>query len=144
MLATDRVYAGVPLAFRRACTQTVLPNHEETSVGMLKSYFDLTPRERGPQTGVVLLPWWPQYLTLVLGITIQPFFEAYQQTAHWEVSGAIGRFAFAIIVGLLIFPSVYRGAFDSEKPIFTQLCAIFAAGMGWQSLLHTAATGLTH
>jgi hypothetical protein len=23
--------------------------------------------------------------------------------------------------------------------MFTQLCAIFAAGMGWQSLLHTAA-----
>ena len=106
----------------------------------LRSYFDLSPKERGaePQKPS-LLPWWPQYLTLVLGITVQPFFEAYQKTAHWDIHGPIGRFIFALIVGILIFPSVYKGAFDPEKPIFTQLCAIFAAGMGWQSLLHTAA-----
>jgi hypothetical protein len=109
-------------------------------MGKLTRYFDLTPKERGPEpTHAVLLPWWPQYLTLVLGVTVQPFFEAYQRTSHWDVNGPMGRFVFALIVGVLIFPSVYRGAFDPDKPMFTQLCAIFAAGMGWQSLLHTAA-----
>jgi hypothetical protein len=107
-------------------------------------YFDLAPASsRGhgaDQVRPTLLPWWPQYLTLVLGITIQPFFEAYQKTSHWEINGPIGRVVFALIVGVLIFPSVYKGAFDPDKPIFIQLCAIFAAGMGWQSLLHTAAT----
>lgn len=109
-------------------------------------YFDLTPLERGAQPRhPVLLPWWPQYLTLVLGISVQPFFEAYQRTSRWDVNGPVGRLVFALIVGVLIFPSVYKGAFDPDKPIFTQLCAIFAAGMGWQSLLHTAAVtaGLT-
>jgi len=106
-------------------------------------YFDLAPvNSRGGvgQVRPTLLPWWPQYLTLVIGITIQPFFEGYQRTSHWQVAGPAGRVAFALVVGLLIFPSVYKGAFDPDKPIFIQLCAIFASGMGWQSLLHTATT----
>jgi hypothetical protein len=108
----------------------------------LKGYFDLRPeRERGQvreATAARVLTWWPQYVSLVLGVAVQPFFEAYQQTQLWNVHGTWGRLLFAVIVGLIIFPSVYRGAFDPDKPIFVQLCAIFAAGMGWQSLLHTA------
>lgn len=106
----------------------------------LTRYFDLqTRRERSVDKGSSsrVLTWWPQYLALVSGVALQPFFEAYQQTQRWNIHGALGRLVFAVIVGLIIFPSVYRGAFDPDKPIFLQLCAIFAAGMGWQSLLHT-------
>jgi hypothetical protein len=109
----------------------------------LKGYFDLqTRRERSVDNGSSprVLTWWPQYLALISGVAVQPFFEVYQQTQQWNIHGAFGRLGFAIIVGLIIFPSVYRGAFDPDKPIFLQLCAIFAAGMGWQSLLHTTLT----
>lgn len=89
------------------------------------------------------LHWFPQYVAMVLGVVVQPFFAAYQQTSRWSFGGFSGRLLFAIIVGLVIFPAVYKRAFDPEKPLFVQLCAIFAAGMGWESLLRTAlkATG---
>ncbi len=45
---------------------------------------------------------------------------------------------FAIFVGTVIFPAVYKTAFDPTKPIFVQLCAIFTSGLGWQALLQTA------
>jgi hypothetical protein len=109
----------------------------------LKGYFDLqTPRERSvdKDSSPKVLTWWPQYLALISGVAVQPFFESYQQTQQWNIHGALERLAFAIVVGLVIFPSVYRGAFDPDKPIFLQLCAIFATGMGWQSLLHTTLT----
>jgi len=82
--------------------------------------------------------WVPQYISLILGILIQPFFAAYQQTGNWNFAGFSGRILFALIVGLAIFPAVYKSAFDPDKPLFVQLCAIFAAGMGWESLLKTA------
>jgi hypothetical protein len=45
---------------------------------------------------------------------------------------------------VLIFPAVYRNAFDPQKPLFVQLCAIFASGVGWQGLLDavTKASGV--
>jgi hypothetical protein len=84
------------------------------------------------------LHWLPQYISLILGILIQPFFSAYQHAGHWNFVGFSGRILFALIIGLAIFPAVYKSAFDPEKPLFVQLCAIFAAGMGWESLLKTA------
>ena len=107
-------------------------------------YFELAPSaERGEPSEhhaiAMLAVWWPQYVTLVAAITIQPYFEEYQKSGHWSIEGAFGRMIFGLVVGILIFPSVYKGAFDNEKPIFLQLCAIFAAGMGWQSLLLTGA-----
>jgi hypothetical protein len=42
----------------------------------------------------------------------------------------------------LIFPGVYKSAFDPGKPLFVQLCAIFTAGVGWQSLFKAGATVL--
>jgi hypothetical protein len=84
------------------------------------------------------LHWLPQYLTLVLGIVVQPFFAAYQQSGQWNFNGITGRVLFAAIVGLVVFPAVYKRAFDPDKPLFVQLCAIFAVGMGWESLLRTA------
>jgi len=88
--------------------------------------------------------WFPQYLALVTGILIQPFFTSYQQTGTWNFVGVTGRILFAVIVGVAIFPAVYRRAFDPAKPLFVQLCAIFAVGMGWESILRTTlkATGV--
>lgn len=105
-------------------------------------YFDLGADVR-PKTGKRAgrdksLHWLPQYVTLVLGIVVQPFFAAYQQNAQWNFRGIGGRVLFASIVGVVVFPAVYKRAFDPDKPLFVQLCAIFALGMGWESLLRTA------
>jgi membrane protein YdbS with pleckstrin-like domain len=104
-------------------------------------YFDLRAREptevksrKTRRTG----NWFPQYVALVLGVLVQPFLSTYQQTGQWNFGGAAGRLLFAVLVGIAIFPAVYKHAFDPEKPLFVQLCAIFAAGMGWESLFKTA------
>lgn len=109
------------------------------------NYFDLQSQERGargqgfadPGKKLLVIP---QYLALVLGIGVQPFLAAYQATGKWSLLGLWGWVVFAVIVGLIIFPSVYKNSFDTSKPIFVQFCMIFAAGMGWESLLSTAGT----
>jgi len=78
-----------------------------------------------------------EYLALVLGIFVQPCLANYQKTGAWSLAGWSGWAIFAIIVGLLIFPAAYNNAFAPTKPLFVQLCAIFAAGVGWQSLFET-------
>jgi hypothetical protein len=114
----------------------------------LIKYFDLAselrPRRAEAMAEGKTLHWFPQYIALVLGVIVQPFFAAYQQSGQWNFSGFTGRLLFALIVGIVVFPAVYKRAFDPEKPLFVQLCAIFAVGMGWESLLRTAlkATGV--
>jgi hypothetical protein len=111
-------------------------------------YFDLQSRARGraklegrkADGGGDSLTVYPQYFALVGGIIAQPYFEQYQQTKSWalDLGAAGGWIAFAVIVGLLVFPSVYRRSFDAGQPKFVQFCAIFASGMGWKTLLDTA------
>jgi hypothetical protein len=86
------------------------------------------------------LPVLPQYLALVAGIAVQPFLAVFQETRRWDLSGWQGWVPFSLIVGLIIFPGIYKRSFDPEKNLFVQLCAVFASGLGWQSLLATAAT----
>ena len=85
---------------------------------------------------------WPQYLALILGILIQPFFMAYQQTGAWNFEGFVGRILFALICGIMILPAVYKNTFDETKPILLQFCTLFVSGMGWQSLLGTVLKGV--
>lgn len=79
-----------------------------------------------------------QWLALFAGVLIQPFFQAYQATHKWQWAGFSGWALFALITSILIFPAVYRKAFDRDKPVIVQVGPIFAAGLGWQSLLTTA------
>ena len=113
------------------------------------TYFDLQAQHRGkvdahgipvdaagPTLHVI-----PQYIALVLGIFIQPYFDQYRTTNQWNVdwSHAIGWAIFSALVALFIFPSVYRKSFDSGQPIFVQFCVIFVAGVGWKTVFSTAA-----
>jgi hypothetical protein len=82
----------------------------------------------------------PQYIALVIGILIQPFFAAFQTNGTWIFTGILGRLLFGVIAGILILPSVYKTSFDPEKPIFIQYCVLFTAGMGWEGLLNAAIT----
>jgi hypothetical protein len=117
----------------------------------IKTYFDLVSDvrvERARDTDsplsakkkITIPPIVPQYVALVLGILIQPFFSAYQINGTWEFQGIWGRLLFSVIAGIIILPSVYKNAFDPDKPLIIQLCLIFVAGIGWENLLSIATT----
>ncbi len=108
-------------------------------------YFDLgseirTKYDRGQtgRGGNNNIHYFLQYLALVMGIFVQPFLEKFRQTGQWNFEGFWGWILFAIIVGLIIFPAVYKTAFDAKNPRIIQLCSIFGMGMGWESLISTA------
>ncbi len=110
-------------------------------------YFDLASETRRGGANAVAdgnepkaAAWWPQYLALVAGIIVQPPFEHFRNsTPHeWALSAVPSWIPFALIVGVVVFPALYKNAFDPTKPMFVQLCAIFTSGLGWQVLLQTA------
>jgi hypothetical protein len=106
----------------------------------LIGYFDLY-RDRRPKVTPGLagagntIPWQFQYVALVLGILIEPGLTTYRQTQTWTFPDHWGAVAFAIVVGLIGLPFVYRKAFDEAKPMVVQLAPIFTSGIGWQSLV---------
>lgn len=110
-------------------------------------YFDLQSARRSTMAkaqgagGEPSLPVIPQYVALVLGILVQPYLSYYVEHGAWALSfgSVLGRLAFGVIIGALAFPGVYKNAFDPGKPHFVQLCAIFAAGIGWQSVIQGGA-----
>jgi hypothetical protein len=110
-------------------------------------YFDLQSNSRATKPkgfagGDSTFPVIPQYGALVLGIAVQPFLTQFQNAKDWGYpSDWLQWLPFALIAGLVVFPGVYKNALDPAKPLFVQLCTIFAAGMGWQSLLRTAVEG---
>jgi hypothetical protein len=86
-----------------------------------------------------------QYVALVFGITAQPFLGRYSESRIWDLHGFAGWFFFAIFVAIIIFPAVYKTALDAAtQHLFVQCCAIFAGGIGWQSLLMTVGKGLAN
>lgn len=98
-------------------------------------------KEAALPKAILTIKWWfpvLQYLVLVLGIVIQPFFANYQATHNWNFAGFWGWLLFSVIAGLAILPGVYKNSIDPEKPLLVQLCVLFVAGMGWESLLSTA------
>jgi hypothetical protein len=108
-------------------------------------YFDLTSSVggipasdtfRGRARGT--FSWLPQYLALIAGIVVQPYLSRYMTDAVWTFKGLPGWFFASIFVGLIAFPAVYKNSLDPEKPVFVQLCVIFATGMGWQTLVGAA------
>lgn len=108
----------------------------------IAGYFDLH-RNLRQTTPVAMagggsnLSWQFQYMALLLGIIIQPYFAHFQQHREWALTAVPGWIAFSIIVALVCFPGVYRKSFDPEQPMVVQVIPIFTAGLGWQSLFTT-------
>jgi len=122
-------------------------------INAIVRYFDLQSGRRPTAAvphgaGGPSYPVLPQYLALVVGIVVQPYLSYYVQHGEWvlDPSSFLGRLAFGLIVGALAFPALYKNAFDPARPLFVQLCAIFAGGIGWQSVIQggaKAALGLS-
>jgi len=108
-------------------------------------YFDLQSATRGEprlQAGMgakppVLL----QYAVLVAGIVIDPYYHSYATTGTFGAItwiGLVQRALFSLVTGIIIFPTVYRHAFDDKNPTFLQLCPLFVSGIGWHSLISSS------
>jgi hypothetical protein len=84
----------------------------------------------------------PQYGAVTLGVLADPLLRNYIETKSFalDVPSIAAGTGFALLMAIAILPAVYKNAFDPEKPILVQLCALFTSGVGWQSLFQTAAT----
>jgi hypothetical protein len=106
-------------------------------------YFDLQSQRRraAPQgNSAGMQPVLPQYLAVSAGVVVEPFLQKYMQSGvwhlDWQTLGARG--AFGLLIGLVLLPTVYKAAFDPEKPVLVQLAALFPIGIGWQTLFSSA------
>jgi len=84
----------------------------------------------------------PQYGAVALGVLVDPLLRNYiaSDTFKFDFTALPGRTGFALLMAIVLLPAVYKNAFDPDKPILVQLCALFVSGLGWQSLFQTAAT----
>jgi hypothetical protein len=112
----------------------------------IRNYFDLRQERIAQVTGTQKHYVAPQYFTLVIGVVAQPFLDWYIQHGSWEVEweGLLGRLVFGCLVGIAIFPGVYKNSLDNSSPLFPQLCTIFTGGLGWQTLFASAVKGVSH
>lgn len=107
-------------------------------------YFDLqSENRRVSATGQASkghLPVLPQYLAVCLGIMIEPYINSYIATGafNWVWSVAEDRAIFAVLVGILIIPAIYKSSFDAKRPVLIQLAALVPMGMGWQTFFAAA------
>jgi hypothetical protein len=86
----------------------------------------------------------PQYGAVALGVLADPLLRNYIETKSFalDISGIAAGTGFALLMAIGILPAVYKNAFDPDKPILIQLCALFASGLGWQSLFQAGATAV--
>ena len=86
----------------------------------------------------------PQYGAVTLGVLADPLLRNYIETKSFalDISGIAAGTGFALLMAIAILPAVYKNAFDPDKPILIQLCALFASGLGWQSLFQAGATAV--
>jgi hypothetical protein len=86
----------------------------------------------------------PQYGAVTLGVLADPLLRNYIETQSFtlDFAGIAARTGFALLMAIALLPAVYKNAFDPDKPILIQLCALFASGLGWQSLFQAGATAI--
>lgn len=82
--------------------------------------------------------WLPQWLALLTGIWVSPYFAAYRTTSDWSFSGGWGRLLFAVITGVVVFPGLYKKVISEDAPWIVLLAPCFIAGLGYETLLSTA------
>jgi len=79
----------------------------------------------------------PQYLTVSAGVLAEPALTALSNgtsvIAQLDFTKAL-PVLMALIIGIVLLPSVYRSSFDTDKPVSVQLAALFPMGVGWQSM----------
>jgi hypothetical protein len=137
-----RLLCGLPIREKSS------PGSErlQMTISSMFQYFDLassigswpTEHYRGSQDRGNALHWFPQYAALIAGIVGQPYLLRYMSGGVWDLKGFVGWLVASVFIAVMAFPAVYKNSLDPEKPLFVQLCVIFATGMGWQTLVGSA------
>ncbi|WP_299274437.1 hypothetical protein [uncultured Psychroserpens sp.] len=87
-----------------------------------------------------------QWLALFAGVLIQPFYAFYKEVKNFGTPGEVYQdyyfIVFALIVSVVAFPTVYRTAFDANRPKWMQLIPVFTAGLGWQTIVDSASEAI--
>ncbi|WP_420573440.1 hypothetical protein [Kordia sp.] len=119
----------------------------------LKSYFRLFEyiqpenQQNGEEVNEKRPTAFLQWLALFFGVIIQPFFTFFRENGKLnnitEIYSNYFYIIFGIIVATIIFPSVYRSTFDTDRPKFLQIIPIFTAGLGWQTMVESIINGAT-
>jgi hypothetical protein len=110
------------------------------------SYFDLLrARPARIQAGPALPAIWRQliiYGSVIIGILVLPLI----QSAALSVSEAFAwrNVLIALVIGLGIFPTAYRNAFDPNSPLLSQAGVAVMTGFGWENLFHAAVSAGVH
>lgn len=122
------------------------------NINRIIEYFDLGSHAR--ERGATALSenaappgefhWWSQWLALLAGIMIEPFFSSYRNGTGWRFDGDSGWVFFSIVVSIVALPGVYKNGLDA-KPYAIALCSVFTLGLGWKTLVSVAlkAGGIT-
>lgn len=112
------------------------------------SYFDLkrspgTARENESAVAPPDPVW--QYVPLAAGVAAGPFVHEYIAGHHLNLqwTDAWQQMILGLLLAFVLFPAVYRNAFDPDRSFFMQLFAVFTVGIGWQALFHAALHGAT-
>jgi hypothetical protein len=81
------------------------------------------------------------YVSVVIGILAVPLIKNYAMAVSDAFT--LRNIIIALVVGLAIFPTAYRNAFDRNAPLLSQAGVSVMTGIGWQNILDTAmkATG---
>jgi hypothetical protein len=74
-----------------------------------------------------------QYIALYLGIISKIFLDSLELPEKPPFSKT--RLIVALIIATAIFPAVYKKALEDANPGFVQLCVVFAAGLGYKTLI---------
>ncbi len=82
----------------------------------------------------------PQYGAVSLGVLVEPFLTNAVASGNLNLDfrALLVRVGFALLIAIVLLPAVYKNAFDPDKPMLVQLCALFTSGVGWQSLFQAA------
>jgi hypothetical protein len=110
------------------------------------SYFNLfRPKAAQIEAAPALPAVWRQlaiYGSVIIGVLVLPLI----QNAALSVpqAFALRNVLIALVVGLGIFPTAYRSAFDPNSPLLSQAGVAVMTGFGWENLFHAAVKAAGH
>ena len=85
------------------------------------------------------------WVGLMVGVLMQPIFPILATISDEALWAALwsGRTLVAALIALIIFPSVYKNAFNPTEPLLAQIGTVLMAGIGWRSVVDGAASVAT-
>ncbi len=105
---------------------------------MIRYFNLLRPPIARMESASTLSPFYQQvaiYLAVVLGILAVPLIKDVALTIPDALS--VRNVIVALVIGLAIFPTAYRNAFDTTAPLLSQAGVAIMTGIGWQNIVDT-------